>query len=396
MLTLLDNQIGAIEKIRRYKVGALFMEMGTGKTRAAYELIKSVDCDGALWLTPFQNKYNIGSEIDKWGGIENLHIIGIESLSSSDRIYLEATALLNSGNYFLIVDESLKIKNFEAIRTRRIIELGKLCEYKLILNGTPLTRNLLDIWAQFEFLSPKILNMGMAEFKNTFCEYTTITKRIGNREMTKEFISKYHNIEHLYSMITHYVYECDLSLSVKQEYKDISYKLNEEEMERYQFIKEHYLDNEKLQFLNNNIFLELTQKMQHDYCLSEGKFESLETILKDVDKSKVLIYTKYIASREELNKRHPNIKVLSYGMHSFGLNLQDYNITIYFDKTFDYSQMIQSRYRTYRTGQESDCTYWSMTGNVGLEQMINKNINKKQSLLDYFKKVGAEQIKKEL
>jgi SNF2 family DNA or RNA helicase len=83
-------------------------------------------------------------------------------------------------------------------------------------------------------------------------------------------------------------------------------------------------------------------------------------------------------------------------MHSFGLNLQDYNTTIYFDKTFDYSQMIQSRFRTYRTGQELDCTYYSMTGNVGLEKMINENINKKQSLLDYFKQVGVEQIKKEL
>jgi SNF2 family DNA or RNA helicase len=396
MQTLLDNQIGAIEKIQRYKVGALFMEMGTGKTRTAYELIKSVECDGVVWLTPFQNKSNILAEIEKWGGLELLNIYGIETLSSSDRVYLEVTKLLAEGNYFLVVDESLKIKNFDAIRTRRIIELGKLCEYKLILNGTPLTRNLLDVWAQFEFLSPKILNMGLAEFKNTFCEYTTITKRIGHKEMTKEFISKYHNVEHLYSMIFHYVYECDLRLSVKQEYKDESYSLSEEEMDRYQFIKEKYLDNEKLQFLNNNIFLELTQKMQHDYCISEGKFELLDQILSKVDKSKVLIYTKYIASREEITKRYPSIKVLSYGMHSFGLNLQDYNTTIYFDKTFDYSQMIQSRFRTYRTGQELDCTYYSMTGNVGLERMINENINKKQSLLDYFKQVGVEQIKKEL
>lgn len=396
MQTLLDSQITAIEKIQKYKVGALFMEMGTGKTRAAYELIRSVKCDGVIWLTPFQNKVNIGAEIEKWGGLDNLHIIGIESLSSSDRIYLDCINLLNSGNCFLVVDESLKIKNFEAIRTKRIIELGKLCEYKLILNGTPITRNLLDLWAQFEFLSPMILRMDLAEFKRTFCEYTTITKRIGHIELTKEYIKKYHNIDHLYSLITHYVYECDLSLSIKQEYKEAFYKLSEEEMERYQFIKEQYLDNEKLQFLNNNIFLELTQKMQHDYCLSESKFTALETILSETDKSKVLIYAKYIASREELQQRYPDIKIMSYGMHSFGLNLQDYNTTIYFDKTFDYSQMIQSRYRTYRTGQQFDCTYWSMTGNVGLERMINQNIEKKQTLLDYFKQVGAEQIKKEL
>jgi SNF2 family DNA or RNA helicase len=396
MQTLLDNQINAIEKIRKYKVGALFMEMGTGKTRTAFELIKSVKCDGIIWLTPFQNKLNIKEEIAKCGGLSNLHIYGIETLSSSDRIYLEISNLLKSGNYFLVVDESLKIKNYDAIRTKRIIEYGKYCEYKLILNGTPLTRNLLDIWAQFKFLSPLILNMDIAEFKNTFCEYTTITKRIGNITKSKEYISAYHNIEHLYSLINHYVYECDLSLSIKQEYKNIDYELSQDELDQYKFIKNEYLDNEKLKFLNNNIFLELTQKMQHNYCLSENKFIALDKILENENVSKVLIYCKYIKSREEIQKRYPKIKVLSYGMHSFGLNLQEYNTTIYFDKTFDYSQMIQSRFRTYRTGQQSDCTYWSMTGNVCLESLIDRNINNKQSLLDYFKKVGTEQLKKEL
>lgn len=33
-----------------------------------------------------------------------------------------------------------------------------------------------------EFLSPLILNMSDAEFKNTFCDYTTITKRFGSHK----------------------------------------------------------------------------------------------------------------------------------------------------------------------------------------------------------------------
>jgi SNF2 family DNA or RNA helicase len=140
----------------------------------------------------------------------------------------------------------------------------------------------------------------------------------------------------------------------------------------------------------------MTQKMQHGYCCTENKFNELEKLLKTVDASKVIVYTKYIVSRLELQKRFPNLQVLSYGKHSLGLNLQQYNVTVYFDKTFDYSQMTQSKFRTYRTGQTDNCTYYSMTGNVGLEKMINDNIHKKQSLLEYFKKVGIEQIKKEL
>jgi hypothetical protein len=54
---------------------------------------------------------------------------------------------------FLIVDESIKMKNFEAKRTQRMLTLGAMVEYKLILNGTPITKNVMDIWSQIHFLS---------------------------------------------------------------------------------------------------------------------------------------------------------------------------------------------------------------------------------------------------
>lgn len=397
MVELLAQQKKAILKLHRLKVGALFMQPGTGKTRTAYELVKSVQCPYVIWLTPFQTKDNLLSEINRCGGLDNLHICGIETLSSSDKSYLHLLYKVMNGNTFLVVDESLKIKNWEAKRTKRILELAKYCQYKLVLNGTPITRNLLDVWSQIEFLSPKILNMGLAEFKSTFCETVKITKRInGKKPQTREFIAKYHNVDYLYSLINPYVFECDLELSIDKIQNDISYTLGEAEKERYDYMKEKYLDKEMLQRMNNNIFLEMTMKMQHEYCCTENKFEGLEEILKSCDPQRIIVYTKYISSRLEVQKRFPNLQVLSYGKHSLGLNLQKYNTTVYFDKTFDYAQMTHSSFRTYRTGQNDDCIYYSMTGNVGLEKMINENISKKQSLLDYFKKVGIEQIKKEL
>lgn len=259
MQALLDNQTNAISKLQKCKVRALFMEPGTGKTRSAIELIKSVpDATYVLWLTPFRTKDNLQAEIDKWGGLDHVQIVGIETISSSDKTYLQIFRKLEvSWCSFIIVDESLKIKNYNAIRTKRILEFGKMAEYKLILNGTPISRNLLDAWAQFDFLSPKILNMGMAEYKNTFCEYTKITKYFGKsrKPMVKEFITKYHNIDYLYSLIQPYVFECDLSIDIGKQYIDIDFKIEEEIMKEYQMLKEKYLDNEKLQFLNNNIFL---------------------------------------------------------------------------------------------------------------------------------------------
>ena len=161
MQTLLDNQKNAITKLRQYKVGALFMEPGTGKTRAAYELVSSVpEVDYVLYLAPYQaiNTANyaesVPAEVERCGGFSMAHdFIGFESLSSSDRIYLELDRKIGRAKRpFIIADESLKIKNIDAKRTERIIELGKDVEYKLILNGTPVSRNLLDLWPQMHFL----------------------------------------------------------------------------------------------------------------------------------------------------------------------------------------------------------------------------------------------------
>lgn len=395
-MELLNQQQEAINKLHRLKVGALFMEPGTGKTFTAYQLVKNLDVENIIWFTPFQTKENLLSEINKCGGLNNLHIIGIESIQNSDRIYLQLIKLVNQGKCAIVVDESLKIKNYEAKRTKRLLELSKYVEYKLVLNGTPITRNLLDIWSQFEFLSPKILQMSMAEFKNTFCEWVRITKRLNGKTSTNEFISKYHNVDYLYSLINPYVFECDLQLTIEQQHIDYKYTLTEDDREQYNEYKIKYLDDEKMKMMNNNIFLEMTQKMQHNYCCTEDKFKVLDNIIKDIDINKTIIYTKYIISREALQKKYPNLQILTYGKHSIGLNLQQYNTTIYFDKTFDYSQMTQSKFRTYRTGQNDNCKYISMTGDVGLEKMIADNINKKQSLLEYFKQTGINQIKKEL
>ena len=126
MRILFDDQLNAVEKLRKYKVGALFMEAGTGKTTVACELIKSVEnIDLILWLVPCQIKENLMVELDKLG-LTNYNIVGIESLSSSDRIYLETLKLVEKAKKpFIICDESLKIKNWDAKRTQRIIEIGK-------------------------------------------------------------------------------------------------------------------------------------------------------------------------------------------------------------------------------------------------------------------------------
>ena len=397
-MKLLTHQNKAINKLQRYKVGALFMEPGTGKTLTAYKLIEPLKSDYILWFTPFQTKTNLFAELSKIGADTSvIDIQGIESLSNSDRLYFDLINRLDNAKLpVIVVDESLKIKNWEAKRTKRIINIGSKSEYKLILNGTPLSRNLLDLWAQMEFLSPKILNMNLAEFKNTFVEYITITKRIGYKSLTKEFINKYHNIDYLYQLIKPYVFESELELDTHKQYIDLSYSLTDEELKEHQIIKEKYLDDERMELRNNNIFLEITQKLQHNYSQSPEKFEIVKNILRNNPKNSVLIYAKYIDTQDALKKAFPEVPVLSWQKHAFGLNLQQYNRIIFFDKVWDYALRDQAEHRVYRLGQTTDVVFYDLTGNVGLEELINKNISKKQSLLQYFKKHSVKELMQKL
>lgn len=403
MIKELAQQIEVKQKFLPLKVGALFMEAGTAKTRPTVEIINSVpSVDLVVWAGPLRTikpKENIPSivdEINKWGGFKcpDIIYIGVESIGMSDREYLKLYKKISTAwRCFMVVDESLKIKNHDAKRTQRLLTLSKMVEYKLILNGTPITRNLLDLWSQMDFLSPKILNMGIAEFKSTFCETTTVTKTFGGKSYTKEFISGYENIDYLYSLIKHYVFEYDLQLNIKQIYSDIAYSISDEEKEYYDHIKEKYLDNEQLMAMNNNIFLAMTTKMQMGYCVSESKFEALEKHFRTYPEEKHIIFARFVESQEQCKKRFPKATVLSYQKESLGLNLQHLPYTIYWDKIWDYGLKHQGSRRSFRTGQEQDVHYWDMTGNIGLEKLFDLNIAAKVSQAEYFKSISKKELK---
>jgi len=402
-MQLLVSQTEAISKLSLLKVGALCKRPGTGKSRTGVELINSAPVNYVLWLAPYGSVHpkiagtGIKDEVMKWWNSDmEIDFIGIESIQQSDRIYLEIYRKVENKNTFIVCDESLFIKNQNAKRTKRLSELSKMCEYKLILNGTPISRNLLDIWAQMDFLSPKILNMDYAEFKNTFCEYTNIKRRFGNRWATKEFITGYENIDYLYSLIRPYVYEADLQLEVGQQHIRMSYEIESEMKAEYQRLKEMYLDNEKLMMMNNNIFLELTMKMQHLYNLAEMKFTCVDEVIKKHGKENVIIYCKFIDSQIECKKRYPEIPVMSIQSESLSLNLQARHVTIEFDKTWDFWKVDQYKFRTYRTGQQNDCYYYYLDGNVPLEDLMKKNNDKKMNQLNYFKTITKQELKEVL
>lgn len=386
----LKNQQLAFDKLSRLKVGALFMEMGTGKTKVALDLInsKSNKIDYILWICPFSIKNEIIKERDKWYPAMKIDVIGCETIGSSDRTYLEILKKVTTSKTFIVVDESLKIKNINAKRTRRIIEFGGYAQYKLILNGTPITKNVIDLWAQMEFLSPKILKMSFNQFKNTYCEYYI-------RGRLKGMVKKQHNIEHLISLIEPYIFDCDLDIEAKKMYYNYFYDVD---MFQYSSLK-----NELLEGIANIDFFVLTTKLQQFY--TTYKEEMLKELLGQIN-DQVIIFVKYLDSipagankivgdmntkerKQVIDKfERGDFKELyiTYGCGSYGLNLQFCRNIIFAEHCFDYSQRIQAKARIYRIGQNYDVNYYNLWCNVGLEKMIQSSLNKKSNLLNEIKK----------
>lgn len=396
--TLTQQQQAAIQHLNEWRVGALFMEPGTGKTRAAMTLINSTPCSDCFWIGPLRTFPAIQMEMAKWGGMKMpTSCWGVESLSTSDRIYMNLLSEVEKArDPFIVVDESLKIKNAEAKRTQRVLEIGKRARWKLVLNGTPVTRNLMDMWPQMEFLSPKILSMSLREFKNTFLKWTRVTKRDGYRQYTKEYVTGMENVDYLHSLIRHYVYECDLQLKIQQKWHTVGYNISNESRERYNEVKDDYLKDEMLEWRNNNIFMAMTTDMQRTYHTDEAKLDAVRMILRTVDPQKTIIFCRWVDSRELCADTFKDCAVLSMQKESLGLNLQQYTTTIYFDKVWDYALYQQSTRRTFRTGQEQDCHYYELTANTGLDAMIDRNIRNKVTMSEYLKRVSLEELRKTL
>src|SRR5690606_19864737 len=68
----------------------------------------------------------------------------------------------------IIADESHRIKTPGAQQSKAMGRLGQVAAYRLMLTGTPVTQNPLDIWSQYQFLDPSIFGRSFYAFRNRY------------------------------------------------------------------------------------------------------------------------------------------------------------------------------------------------------------------------------------
>lgn len=218
---LFPHQAAAVAKLRDLRVGALLMEMGTGKSRTAIELslikMRRGRAKRVIWFCPVSAKDEIASEIRKHLPDASIHvfddkvrrdtvpqadwhIVGIESLSSSARVAEAATKIAEYA--VVILDEAHLIKNARCIRSRRLEAIGRLAAYRYILSGTLITNSMIDTYSPFHWLSPKV--MGYSSFLH-FAHYHLIYKK--DKHTGRNYVSGFKDSSKIAAKIAPYTYQ---------------------------------------------------------------------------------------------------------------------------------------------------------------------------------------------
>ena len=95
----------------------------------------------------------------------------------------------------IICDESQRIKTFDAAQSKAMHRLGDCARYKLILSGTPVQNDAMDIFSQYRFLDPTIFGQNYYTFRSRYAVMGGFNKKqvVGYRDMD-ELIRKEHSI----------------------------------------------------------------------------------------------------------------------------------------------------------------------------------------------------------
>ena len=364
-------------------------------------------------------------------------LMNVEALShKSGTTWLGKKLEKYGSNSLMIIDESTTIKNLRASRTKSILKLGKLCKYKRILTGSPITKSPLDLFSQCAFLDKKLLGYdNFTVFKSRYAVMYNIDKGGYNIQIPKYYV----NLEELEYKIKNFSYrvrkkEC-LDIPDKmyvQRYIDLS----DEQKKAYEELKLlaiAKIQDEKVSFNNKLTELLKLQQVTNGFVKtnddkivdfkSNPKLHELMNILEETD-DKCIIWANYVHNIEMIKKKlketygtdsvvsiygKDSVEVRNDSVESFqhndkcrflvgnptvggyGLTLTAARHVIYFSNSYNLEVRWQSEDRAHRHGQTGQVTIIDLIARDTIDEMV---LNSLQNKIELSAKTLGEQVQK--
>jgi SNF2 family DNA or RNA helicase len=434
---------------------ALMMEMGTSKTRIAIDLatarFMAGKIDRVLVICPVSIMSVWREEIEKWSPHPCHHfvegsiapknpqltmfwkIVGVESLSSSPKARLDSALFLRGGRGMAVCDESSRIKNGEAIRTKAAIELANDAKFRLILNGTPVAKSPLDLWAQYEFLDSRIIDMPWSPFRYSYGIF-------GGYE-NKQLVG-FQRIDELTAMLRPWTYQV-LKKDVLKDLPEKTYQVRTvrptaQQTELMKHVKSKALElhtpDGRLKMQN---VLERTLRLQQitsgflvlekmdeagevaleraETRIASPKMTEMLSLLEEFD-GKAIIWSRFVSDIHEitnaLSKEYgPGSAVMFYGdmtpeerqaarirfqedpkcrffvsnpaTGGMGLTLIAATLVIYYSCSYAYIDRTQSEDRAHRKGQTLPVTIIDLVVENSVDGLVHQCLRDKKSMAEY-------------
>lgn len=437
------------------------MEVGTGKTLTMVNILRLVAMNEGrlprtLILSPIITLKNWRNEIILNSHIDAKQIKVLEG-SGKDKAeeILGAGESVCIGNYemllskdimkaihkwkpeVLICDESHKLKNPSSSRTKLVLEIAEDCQYKFIMTGTPVLRNLMDLWAQlkildggqrlgksfFGFRNRYFVNMNAGNpFKN-WPEYVTANgaaEEIGRLVADISFQAKKAECLTLPPLIkvpvpvaltreqrNHYNMIKNELLTIISEEQSVTAPLAIVKIGKLQQIVSGFVttdSGEEIQFKATPREKALEDLLE-ECVIEQGQKvivwavfkNNYETIRRVCEKLKI----KYVEVHGDISnkKKFENVDLFNGdnsvgvlighpGSGGVGVNLTSSSVAVYYSRNFSLELDVQSEGRNYRGGSEvhEKITHFDISAEDTIDQDIaNASREKKQIGADFLK-----------
>lgn len=132
------------------------------------------------------------NELENWP-FKALRIAVINYESTHREGIFEALAAYKPD--LIVCDESQRIKNPSAAQSKALHKLGDAAPFRMILSGTPVQNNAVDLYSQYRFLDPAVYGVNFYAFKNRYCIMGGYGQHqiVGYRNMD-ELVEKEHSV----------------------------------------------------------------------------------------------------------------------------------------------------------------------------------------------------------